>query len=78
MIRNYLIIALRNIFRKKIFSLINILGLAIGMASSILIFLWVKDELAYDRFNENIDDLFLVAQTQFYQGGQVSSHYGTP
>ena len=78
MIKNYLITALRNIYRQKIFSFINVFGLAIGMASSILIFLWVKDELAFDRFNKNIDNMYLVAQTQFYQGGELSSHYGTP
>lgn len=62
MFRNYLKIALRNIVRNKIFSIINILGLAIGLACFILIFLWVKDETGYDRFHENADRLYRLLQ----------------
>ena len=50
---NYLKVALRNIKRYKGFSFINISGLAVGMACCILIFLWVQDELSYDKFHEN-------------------------
>lgn len=50
MIRNYLKIALRNLIRHRSFTLLNVFGLAIGMASSILILLWVRNELSYDRF----------------------------
>lgn len=49
MIRNYIKVALRNLVRHKSYSLINILGLAVGMASAILILLWVRNELSYDR-----------------------------
>jgi putative ABC transport system permease protein len=55
MFRNYVKIALRNLMRNKIFSAINIIGLAIGMACSILIFLWIQNELSYDKFHENAD-----------------------
>ena len=48
MLVNYLKIAFRNLFRHKAFSFINILGLAIGMACSIFILLWVRNELSYD------------------------------
>src|SRR6187549_1605264 len=58
MIKNYFKIALRNIVRHLSYSLINIAGLAIGMACSILILLWVQDELSYDRFNANADQLY--------------------
>lgn len=51
MLANYFKTALRNLQRNKTFSAINILGLAMGMACSILIFLWVRDELSYDNFN---------------------------
>jgi putative ABC transport system permease protein len=51
MIKNYLIVALRSLRKHKAYSLINITGLAIGMACSILIFLWVRDELSFDRFH---------------------------
>ena len=50
--RNYLIVALRNIKNHKGFSLINIAGLAIGIASCLLISLFVQSELSYDRFHE--------------------------
>jgi putative ABC transport system permease protein len=43
MIKNYLIVALRNIFRNKLFSTVNVLGLVFGICSALLIFLWVKD-----------------------------------
>ncbi|MGB2763215.1 MAG: ABC transporter permease [Candidatus Aminicenantaceae bacterium] len=62
MLKNYLKIALRNIKRHKGYSFINIVGLAIGMACCILILLWVQDELSYDRFHENADDIYRVIQ----------------
>lgn len=58
MLRNYFKIALRNILCHKAYSILNIAGLAIGMACSILILLWVQDELSYDRFNTNADQLY--------------------
>ena len=58
MFKNYFKIALRNILRHKAYSILNISGLAIGLASSILILLWVQDELNYDRFNTNADQLY--------------------
>lgn len=58
MIRNYFKIALRNIWHHKAYSILNITGLAIGMACSILILLWVQDELSYDRFNTNAGQLY--------------------
>ena len=58
MIRNYLKIALRNLKRNKGFSFINILGLAIGMASAMLILLWIQHEWSYDRFHEKKDRIY--------------------
>ncbi len=60
MLRNYFLIAIRNIFRHKGYFLINIAGLSIGMACSFLIFLWVIDETSFDKFNENIDEIYRV------------------
>jgi putative ABC transport system permease protein len=60
MLRNYIKIALRNLIRNKLYSLINVLGLAIGMASCLMIFLWVKDELSYDRFHQNAGRIYRV------------------
>ena len=56
----YLRIALRNIKKYKGFSFINITGLAIGMACTIFIMLWVQDELSYDKFYENSDEYFII------------------
>ncbi len=54
MFRNYLVIAFRNLLRQKGFSAINIIGLSAGMACSILILLWVRHEVSYNRFNEKV------------------------
>jgi len=60
MITNYLKIAFRNMKRHKGYSFINIAGLAIGMAICILILLWVQDELNFDRFHENAENIYRV------------------
>lgn len=60
MFRNYFKIAWRNLFRNKGFSLTNILGLTIGMVCTILIFLWVEDELTYDKFHSNYNNIYQV------------------
>ncbi len=60
MLKNYLKIALRNLLRHKAYSAINISGLAIGMASSILILLWVQNELSYDRFHKNARQIYRI------------------
>jgi putative ABC transport system permease protein len=60
MILNYLKITFRNIKRNKSFSFINIAGLAVGLACSILIFLWVQDELSFDRFHKNAHRIYRV------------------
>jgi predicted permease len=58
MLKNYFKTAFRNILRHRLFSGINIFGLATGMACSILIFLWVQDELSFDKFNHKADHVF--------------------
>ncbi len=60
MLINYLKITIRNIRRHKAYSFINIAGLAIGIASCMLIMLWVQDELSYDRFHEHSDSLYVA------------------
>jgi ABC-type antimicrobial peptide transport system permease subunit len=60
MLKNVLIITLRNFIRQKGYSLINLLGLAVGMASFILIMLWVEEELSYENFHQNADHIFLT------------------
>src|SRR5450631_2121500 len=58
MLINYLKIAFRNLARHKAFSFINIAGLAIGMTCSIFILLWVRDELSYDKFHNQADQIY--------------------
>lgn len=60
MIKNYLLDALRNIRKHKGYSFINISGLAVGIACCILILLWVQDELSFDGFHENGDEIYRV------------------
>lgn len=69
MIKNYLKTALRNLFKHKGYSLINILGLAIGMASCLMIVMYVNHELSYDSFNEKADRIYRVAGS-FRWGGR--------
>src|SRR5688572_22408412 len=68
MIYNYLKIGIRNLLRHKVFSLINIGGLALGMTCCILILLWVQDELSFDRFHKNAGELVRVISVQHYPG----------
>jgi putative ABC transport system permease protein len=60
MLKNYLKIALRNLLKYKTYSAINILGLALGLCSSILILLFVRDELNYDTFHEKANRIYRV------------------
>ena len=68
MIRNFFLTAVRNISRHKGFTFINVSGLAIGLAASLLILLWVQDELSFDRFHENAGSIYRVEEDQFYSG----------
>ena len=63
MIRNYFKIAVRNLTRNKIFSFINIAGLSLGLTCCMLIVLYTKDEVSFDRFQENKDQLFRIKVT---------------
>lgn len=72
MLKSYLKIALRTIWRHKGYSILNIAGLALGMACALFILLWVQDELSFDRFHANAGSLFRVEQDQ--KGGQGTFH----
>ena len=72
MLSNYLKIAYRNLRRHKTFGIINIVGLAIGLAGFLLIALYVKDELGYDRYNENADRVYRVGRTFLTSEGTPS------
>lgn len=77
MLKNYLLVALRNLRRNKVFSSINILGLALGMGCSLMIMLWVRDEKSMDAFHANKDNLYSVFERQYYDH-KVYAFHGTP
>lgn len=77
MMNHYALVAFRNILRSKSFSLINILGLALGLACSLMIYLWVKDELSVDNFHANNKRLYRIYVTQGF-GNELSSGYNSP
>jgi len=68
MIKNYFKIAWRNLLKSKWYSLINIGGLAVGLAVAILIGLWIHEELTFDRQYKNYDRIAQVMQNQTYNG----------
>ena len=78
MFRNYLKTTLRNILKYRVYSLINIFGLTIGMTCCILILLWVRDELSYDRFHEHADSLYRVLETEALDDGRVLTYSVLP
>ena len=71
MLSNYFKVAIRNLFRSKIYSFINISGLAIGLAAFWLIALYVADELSFDRFHEKASRIFRVAHHARWEGGDL-------
>lgn len=68
MLRNYLLIAVRNLLKNKVYSFINVGGLAVGMAVALLIGLWIHDELSYDTYHESYDRVGQVMQQQTVNG----------
>jgi len=78
MFSNYLKIALRNLVRHKLYSFINIGGLALGLACATLIFLWVRDEWSYDRFHANADSIYRVNWDFKGEDGVEGVGPGTP
>ncbi len=72
MLRNYLKTAFRNLWKNKGFSAINILGLAIGLATCLLILIYVADELSYDRWNVNADRIYRLDNEVKFGGNHVN------
>jgi len=77
MIKNYFKTAWRNLLQNKTFSLINIFGLALGMTCSLVIMLWLNDEMQKDKFHQNGKRLYRVMENQAYSGN-VSTFDATP
>ncbi|MGF7040127.1 ABC transporter permease [Mucilaginibacter lappiensis] len=77
MIRNYLKIAWRNLVRNKVHTFINIAGLSVGLVCSLLILLWVQNELSVDSFYKNSDRLYSVYERQYFDH-KINGSYNTP
>ncbi|MEO8474025.1 MAG: ABC transporter permease [Chryseolinea sp.] len=77
MLRNYLKTTIRNLFRYKSYTFINVFGLTIGLAASILILLWVMDEMSYDQFHKN-PRLYRVVSNAEYSDGKIETGWSTP
>src|SRR5579862_9580622 len=71
MLRNYFKTAFRNLWRNKVFSVINIVGLSVGLACCMLIFLYAMDEVSYDRFNKNAENIYHLVESSKSSDGQV-------
>src|SRR5215471_14555748 len=69
MFKNYFTIALRNLSRNNIYAFINIAGVSIGLASAMLIILYVKDEVSYDRFHANVGNIYRIVTQGFDENG---------
>src|SRR5258706_1635670 len=77
MFKNYLVVALRNFRRNKIFSVINIAGLAIGISASLVIYLIVHHEFSYEKFREDGDRIYRVV-TNMHFPDQDFKNSGVP
>src|ERR1041384_862630 len=73
MFKNYLKVALRNLWKNKAFSAINIIGLATGLAVCLLIVLYVINELAYDKYNVNADRIYRIDADIYFNNTQFTS-----
>ena len=78
MLKNYFKIAIRNLLKNKAFSLINILGLSIGMAACIFILLWVQDELSFDTYHEKADRIYRLITRDQTDAADGSARVGAP
>ncbi|MEP7319510.1 MAG: ABC transporter permease, partial [Panacibacter sp.] len=78
MFRNYFKTAWRNIYKNKLFSFINILGLSIGIATCFVIMLYVQDELSYDKFNVNANNIVRILFVGNINGGKINESVVMP
>ena len=72
MLTNYLKVAVRNFLRHKMYSFINIFGLAVGIACCLLILLFIQDEISYDSFHKNADRIYRVNTDLKFGGTRIA------
>jgi putative ABC transport system permease protein len=77
MIKNYLKVAWRSLWKNKFYTAINVSGLAVGLATGIMLLLWVQNELSYDKFNKDYQHIYRLS-THFNSGGEVQTWTGVP
>jgi putative ABC transport system permease protein len=77
MFKNYLKTAIRNLWKHKTFSFINVIGLTIGLTSFILIALYIFDELTFDRFHKNTDNIYRIVESKTSPEGKTAKTTGT-
>jgi putative ABC transport system permease protein len=75
MIKNYFQIAIRNIFKQKGYSFINIAGLALGLTCCIIIMIWIQNELSYDKYNEYGDRIYRIERSFLNQYGSLTTSF---
>jgi putative ABC transport system permease protein len=79
MFRNYLLVAYRNLIRNKMFSTINIAGLALGMTATLFLFSYVSFELSYDKFHDRLKDIYMIRMDSYkgngLEGSSMASFY---
>ena len=73
MIANYTLLAIRNLLKQRGYALVNIFGLAVGLGAAILILLYVKDELTFDRMHPNAENLYRIGLWVQAPNGDVFS-----
>src|SRR5436305_1782593 len=71
MFKNYFVTAFRNLKRNKVYSFINIMGLSLGLACAMLIILYVKDEVSYDRFHKNVNSIYRIGIKRIKPDGSM-------
>src|SRR5215470_3693884 len=76
MFKNYFKIAWRNLSRNKIYTFINVAGLSIGLACAMLIILYVKDEVSYDRFHTNVNSIYRICNQSLDKDGTKGNKDG--
>ncbi len=78
MLKNYVKIALRNLRKQKLYSLINILGLSVGLAFCVLVLLFINDELSYDQFHEHKDRIYRLYRQPLVSDGSIDKDVYLP
>jgi putative ABC transport system permease protein len=78
MLRNYFLVALRNILKQRFYSVINIVGLTVGIIVTLFILLYVQDELSYDQFHQHIDQMYRVGLNGKLEGQEIHAAVTPP